>query len=161
MARGGGCGNADTERAPVRGRQSILPRMRIEKFCLGNRAGSALPPLPAHSPLPLRKHAAKESLPCNLVLMRATRVYCLEGMFAHQWRAHYSHPCALHGAFSLVLWVLSPSSLPPFFLQPVCARVEGGASGSDTDVGEHMAGRAPAPHASCRQQSPQDAGAAK
>ena len=58
----------------MRGRQSILPRMRIEKFCLGNRAGSALPPLPAHSPLPLRKHAAKESLPCMLVLMRATRV---------------------------------------------------------------------------------------
>ena len=74
MERGGGCGNADTERALVRGRQSILPRMRIEKFCLGNRAGSALPPLPAHSPLPLRKHAAKESLPCMLVLMRATRV---------------------------------------------------------------------------------------
>ena len=57
--------------------------------------------------------------------------------------------------------VLSPFSLPPFFLQPVCARVEGGASGSDPDVGEHMAGRAPAPHASCRQQSSQDADAAK
>ena len=52
-----------------------------------------------------------------------------------------------------------PFSLP--FLQPVCDCVEGGASGSDTGVGEHMAGRAPAPHASCRQQSSQDADAAK
>ena len=154
MERGGGCGNADTERALVRGRQSILPRMRIEKFCLGNRAGSALPPLPAHSPLPLRKHAAKESLPCMLVLMRATRV-------------SRGHVCSsvvrplLTPLCSPWCFLPSPYPLPPFFLQPVCARVEGGASGSDPDVGEHMAGRAPAPLASCRQQSSQDADAAK
>jgi hypothetical protein len=112
MVRGGGCGNADTERAPVRGRQSIFPRMRIEKFCLGNRAGSALPPLPAHSrPCPCASTLPKRVCPVHVGADESDAcLVSFEGMFAHQWRAHYSHPCALHGAFSL-LPAVSPTRM--------------------------------------------------
>ena len=129
-----------TEQAPVCGRKSILPRLRIEKFCLCKRAGSALPPLPAlgHATCPLQP-APAQACCRDETLPRARLVACSLASQAH----------------------LPP--LPQYLLfRPVPADVcayEGGPSGNDTGIREHMAGKAPAPDAPCRQQSSQDTSA--